>query len=210
MKEYIPHKEPIPYLLVKDYFSEEDVNLMMQELQFLTSKDKLRYKPPLNMPDGTKQNNQIGLDLIYYKRNISDILTILNKVYDDVKLINMLKDMSFFYKCWNTTNKDTTTVAYYEDTDYYKSHRDLSVISIMYWLWKEPKSFEGGDIELTDYNIKVPVERNQLMIMPSSTLHAVTSIKMLEDNVEFSGNGRYCIFRFLYIIPTPSPSESSD
>ena len=109
--------------------------------------------------------------------------------------------MSFFYKCWKVTNRDSSVVAYYEDTDYYKSHQDLAVISIMYWLWKEPKSFEGGDIEFTDYDIKVPVQRNQLMIMPSSTLHAVTPIKMLENNVKFSGNGRYCIFRFLYIIP---------
>ena len=138
------------------------------------------------MPDGTKQNNQIGLDETYSKRNVSDILTILDKIYGDDELINMLYDMSFFYKCWKVTNRDSTIVAYYEDTDYYKSHQDLAAISIMYWLWKEPRSFEGGDIELTDYDIKVPVQRNQLMIMPSSTLHAVTPIKMLENNVKFS------------------------
>ena len=98
MKEYIPHKEPIPYLLVKDYFSEEDVNLMLQELQFLTSKEKLAFKPPINMADGTKKNQQIGLDTIYSKRETSDILTILNKIYKDEELVNMLCDMSFFYK----------------------------------------------------------------------------------------------------------------
>ena len=207
MKEYIPHKEPIPYLLVKDYFSEKDVNLMMQELQFLTSKDKLAFKPPINMVDGTKKNQQIGLDTIYSKRETSDILTILNKIYKDEELVNMLCDMSFFYKSWSVTNKDSTMVAYYEDTDYYKSHQDLAVISIMYWLWKEPKSFEGGDIELTDFDIKVPVQKNQLMIMPSSTRHAVTPVKMSNNNVGFSGNGRYCIFRFLYLHLLPRDEE---
>ena len=43
MRKYIPNKEPLPYLVVKDYFSEDDVNLMMQELQFLTSDKKLKY-----------------------------------------------------------------------------------------------------------------------------------------------------------------------
>ena len=201
MRKYIPNKEPLPYLVVKDYFSEDDVNLMMQELQFLTSDKKLKYSPPNNMPEGSKKNNQISLDGTYTDRNMSNNLPIMNKLYDDDKLINMLHDMSFFYKCWKVTNSDRTLVAYYEDADYYKAHQDLALISIMYWLWTEPKSFEGGNIHFPDYDIEVPVEKNQLLIMPSSTQHSVSEVKMLDENLKFSGNGRYCIFRFLYLEP---------
>ena len=211
MREYIPHKKPLPYLIVKDYFSKKNVDLMLKELEFLTSSKKMGYSPPMNMAEGTKKNNQIGLDESYRNREVSDILMSLDKIYDDKKLIEMLFDMSFFYKCWFHTNYDSTLLAYYENSDYYKAHQDMAVVSIMYWLWKEPKSFEGGNIYLPEYDIKVPVERNQLMIMPSSTEHAVTEVKMKSkfefgstpqyNTTKFSGDGRYCIFRFLYVLP---------
>ena len=90
MPKYISYKDPLPFLLVKDYFSEKDMNLMMQELQFLTSETKLSYSPPTNMPDGTKQNTQISLDRIYNERGISDILGRLDTIYQDEQLINKL------------------------------------------------------------------------------------------------------------------------
>jgi Rps23 Pro-64 3,4-dihydroxylase Tpa1-like proline 4-hydroxylase len=105
--------------------------------------------------------------------------------------------MSWFYEIWGYTNLDNTFVAYYENSDYYRSHRDIAVISVMYWLWEEPKSFEGGNVHLTDYDIEIPLERNQLMIMPSSTHHAVDEIKMIRGVDKLSGMGRYCVVRFL-------------
>ena len=193
--EFIPHTEPIPYLLVKNYFSENDMALMLDELKFLTP--KMTYSPPKDMPDGTKQNNQINLDNLYGDRETSNIMNVMNKIYDDSKLIQTLNDMSWFYKVWQYTNTDYTFVAYYEDTDYYKAHRDIAVISLMYWLWEEPKSFTGGNVHLTDYDIEIPLERNQLMIMPSSMNHAVDPIKMIDNKKKLSGMGRYCIIRFL-------------
>ena len=194
-KKYIPHKEPIPYLLVKNYFDDKDIESMLKELRFLTP--KMSFQLPQKMAEGTKQNNQINLDNLYGDRETSNILNVMNKIYDDKKLIETLHDMSWFYKVWKYTNLDQTFVAYYEDTDYYKAHRDIAVISLMYWLWEEPKSFTGGNVHLTDYDIEIPLERNQLMVMPSSTKHAVTSIKMINNNEKFSGMGRYCIVRFL-------------
>ena len=193
--EFTPHTEPIPYLLVKNYFDDKDIELMLKELRFLTP--KMTYSPPKDMPDGTKQNNQINLDNLYGDRETSNILNVMNKIYDDSKLIQTLNDMSWFYKVWGYTNTDATFVAYYENTDYYKAHRDIAIISIMYWLWEEPKSFTGGNVHLTDYDIEIPLERNQLMIMPSSLYHAVDPIKMIGNNKKLSGMGRYCIARFL-------------
>ena len=193
--EFTPHTEPIPYLLVKNYFDDKDIELMLKELRFLTP--KMTYSPPKDMPDGTKQNNQINLDNLYEDRETSNIMNVMNKIYDDSKLIQTLNDMSWFYKVWQYTNTDYTFVAYYEDTDYYKAHRDIAIISIMYWLWEEPKSFTGGNVHLTDYDIEIPLERNQLMIMPSSLYHAVDPIKMIGNNKKLSGMGRYCIIRFL-------------
>ena len=194
-KEYIPHTKQIPYMLVKNYFNDKDIELMLKELRFLTP--KMIYSPPKEMTEGTKQNNQISLDTLYGDRNTSNILNTMNKIYDDSELTQKLNDMSWFYKVWEYTNFDQSFVAYYENSDYYKAHRDMAVISIMYWLWEEPKSFTGGNIHLTDYDIEIPLERNQLLIIPSSINHAVAPIKMIDNNKKLPGMGRYCIARFL-------------
>ena len=196
MKKYIPHTEPIPYLLVKNYFDDKDVDSMLKELRFLTP--KMTFIDGTNLPSKDhKKNTQIGLDDLYQDRETSNILNTMNKIYDDSELTQKLNDMSWFYKVWEYTNFDQSFVAYYENSDYYKAHRDMAVISIMYWLWEEPKSFTGGNIHLTDYDIEIPLERNQLLIIPSSINHAVSPIKMIDNNKKLPGMGRYCIARFL-------------
>jgi len=194
-KEYVIRQEPIPYMLVKNYFSEDDVEKMLKELRFLTP--KMEFLDGVNLKKGHKKNTQINLDDTYKNRKISNILNTMDKIYNDSELIKNLKITSWFYNVWEWTNLDNTFVAYYEDTDYYKAHRDIAVVSIMYWLWEEPKSFTGGNVHLTDYDIEIPLERNQLMIMPSSIKHAVDPIKMIHKVDKLSGMGRYCIVRFL-------------
>ena len=195
-KEYVTHQEPIPYMLVKNYFSKDDMEQMLKELRFLTP--KMEFQDGTNLPTKDhKKNVQINLDKLYETRKTSNILNVMDKIYVDSELINNLKIASWFYDVWGYTNSDNTFVAYYEDSDYYKAHRDIAVISLMYWLWEEPKSFEGGNVHLTDYDIEIPLERNQLMVMPSSLNHAVDPIKMIKQTDKLSGMGRYCIVRFL-------------
>ena len=193
--EIITNKEKIPYLLAKNYFSEDEMNLILSELKFLTP--KMSFHPGQHQPEKHKQNNQINLDDLYSDRNTSSILQLMNKIYDDVELLDELNRLHWFYTVWRYTNLDNTFVAYYENTDYYKEHRDIAIISIMYWIWDEPKSFTGGDIHLTDYDIDIPLEKNQILIIPSSTNHAVDAVKMNDDIKKLSGMGRYCIARFL-------------
>jgi len=195
-KEYVIHQKPIPYMLVKNYFSEDDIEHMFRELRFLTP--KMEFQDGTNLPTKDhKKNVQINLDKLYENRDTSNIINVMNKIYNDTELINNLEIASWFYEVWGYTNNDNTFVAYYESTDYYKTHRDIAVISLMYWLWEEPKSFTGGNLHLTDYDIEIPIERNQLMIMPSSTRHAVDPVKMIKQTDKLSGMGRYCIVRFL-------------
>jgi hypothetical protein len=189
------NKKPIPYFIAEDYFDETQINDMLTELRFLTP--KMVYQNGKNMVEGHKKNVQIGLDDMYQNRDTSNIIQTLNTIYQDKELIQTLKDMSWFYEIWNYTNLDNTFVAYYENSDYYKGHRDIAVISMMYWIWEEPKSFTGGDIHLTDYDIEIPLKRNQLLIIPSSIKHAVNKIQMNDDIKKLSGMGRYCIARFL-------------
>ena len=177
-------------MIIKDFFNEEEISLMLRELQFLIP--KMQYHAPVGMDDtdDVKRNHQITLDHVFNKRDYSDILTITDTLYQDNILIDKLIDTSWFYHIWGYTNKDLTFASHWVDDDHYKPHRDIAVISIMYWVWEEPKQFTGGDIRLTDYDIDIPVERNMMMIMPSSIKHEISTV---------TGDGRHCIIKFLYL-----------
>ena len=88
-KKYVIHQQPIPYMLVKDYFSEEDMEQMLKELRFLTPKMKFTDGTDLPSKDH-KKNTQINLDNLYENRETSNILSTMNKIYDDGELINNL------------------------------------------------------------------------------------------------------------------------
>ena len=189
MREYITHTEPIPYIIVKNYFPQREVNWMLEECDRLSP--LLEYQAPRGLSEEHKHNTQMGVDEQYINRKVSPILKSMDSIYNDTKLLEILANSHWFWKSWFHTNTDGTFLSYAEQGDYYKGHRDIAVISLMYWLWYEPKPFVGGDIILSDYDINVPVERNQLMIMPSSIRHEVTPIT--------EGYGRWTAVRFIYL-----------
>jgi len=185
--------------MVEDYFSKENVDLIFRELDFFTSGSKLELIPPMGDNPPKKQNIGVTLDSCYTDRKYSDILTIFDGIYKDEKCMDTLKDMSFFYQCMSCTNGDMTRIGYYEDTDFYESHTDIATVSLLCWFNKEPKSFTGGDLVFTDYDIEVPYKHNMLLIFPSFIKHAVTPVKMIKNKKQSSGYGRYCVYRLIYI-----------
>ena len=93
-KEYVIHQEPIPYMLVKNYFSEDDIEHMFRELRFLTP--KMEFQDGTNLPTKDhKKNVQINLDKLYENRETSNILNVMNKIYNDGELISNLKITSW-------------------------------------------------------------------------------------------------------------------
>ena len=64
MKEYIPYKEPIPYIVVKNYFDEKDVELMLQEANLVRSSNIMFFEDGVNLPEGHKKNEQASIDSI--------------------------------------------------------------------------------------------------------------------------------------------------
>ena len=199
-RKYITHTKQIPYLIVENFFKDEEVDNMLSEIKLFDENGLFCFQPGLKMEEGHKHNTQLGLDKLYAIRQASYTLTKLDEIFHDKKLVKKLEDMHWFYDSWGLTNYDSSFVTKFVEDDYYHEHRDCAVISWMYWLWEEPKSFTGGDVRLTDYNIEVPVKRNQLMIFPSSIRHSVNKIE--------NGKGRYCVVRFLHILPANSKVES--
>lgn len=196
-------KNPFPFLQIENLYSEDELILLWKEFDFLTHPDKLE------LPENTgsaldeetkvplKKNKGLFLDDLYSSRNISNILTITKQLFSPV-ILNAFSELSFGYENIKYTNKDATLLSYYENSEYYKSHRDEALYTAVTWFFKEPKSFSGGNFYFTDYGIKIEMQNNMAVIFPSFVKHAVDEI-ILEKNNDLTGHGRYSISQFLYI-----------
>ena len=184
---------PCPVVIIDDFYTAEQCELIMGELNFLRP-DKLL--PPAQSgsaldDDGQvmKNNKGIFLDELYTKREISDILTVNRKLYDP-DLMQMLIEVHPMYELYRSATVDNTLISHYSDGDYYKPHRDTSSFTSLSWFFNKPKSFTGGDLYLSQYDITVECKYNRVMFMLSSTEHEVTKME---------GSGRYCISNFAQV-----------
>lgn len=191
-----------PVVVIDDFYSESELSLIWLELNFLTSADKLL--PPTKTHGAIdesnnqlKSNHGIFLEDVYQDRRFSDILTLNRKMFlSDINKSLML--ISPEYRYIHNINYDVTLLSYYENNDFYKGHRDKSIISYVYWCNKEPKQFAGGDLYFEELNKTIPYKNNRLVIFPSHYMHKVSSVKMQDDTNKnkFSSFGRYALSTF--------------
>jgi Rps23 Pro-64 3,4-dihydroxylase Tpa1-like proline 4-hydroxylase len=189
-----------PVVVIDDFYDEQEMSCIWLELNFLTSASKLL--PPKetsgavdNQNNQLKSNHGVFLDDVYQDRKFSDILTLNRKMFlPDIN--NSLKSVSPEFKYIDNINYDVTLLSYYEDSDFYKGHRDKSVLSYIYWCNKEPKQFTGGDLHFEELNTTVAYKNNRLVIFPSHYIHVVSNIKMEQTDNKFSTFGRYSLSTF--------------
>lgn len=194
----ILHKEPFHYIEVTDMFTSNEYKKMMYEM-FQYEEDKLLLPPDdtgtaLDSKNNRlKSNTGLWIDDIFYKRECSKILTTNRKLFD-VLSSDVTHDSWFFKR--KPINQDYTLISYYENSDYYKPHRDGADITALTWFYKKPKKFKGGDLIFTEYDIKIKCKENYTIIFPSNIEHQVTEISI---DKEYRNNqyGRFTMTQFL-------------
>jgi Rps23 Pro-64 3,4-dihydroxylase Tpa1-like proline 4-hydroxylase len=193
-------EEPFPFLKIENLYDKDELKLIWQELDFLTTK--------LENPENTgaakdnegkslKNNSGLLLDDVYQKRNISNILSINTKLFLP-EIINAFSDLSFGYQNIKKTNYDRTLISYYENGGYYKSHEDIAMYTAITWFFKEPKAFVGGDFYFTDYNLKIEIKNNITVLFPSFVKHSVDEVIL--ENKNIIGSGRYSMVQSCFIV----------
>jgi Rps23 Pro-64 3,4-dihydroxylase Tpa1-like proline 4-hydroxylase len=193
-------KDPFPFLKIENFYNEDELKLIWQELEFLTHPIKL------NPPEETgtavdinniilKNNFGILLDNSYYKRELSSILCVNKKIFSE-EILDHFSKLSFGYEELYHTNDDKTLISYYENGGYYKPHIDNAIYTAITWFFREPKCFTGGDFYFYDYDYKIEIQNNMTVIFPSFVRHSVSEI--ISDETKFTGNGRYSMTQFIY------------
>lgn len=192
----------LPVAILDNFYSQEESELIWQELCFLNASfwgNKL--EPPEKTGSAKdehgnllKSNSGVFLDEVYMKRNISNILSANRKIFLP-EITDLLCEKSYFFHYIKNSTKDSTLVQYYENQNYYESHRDKSVITGISWFYKTPKSFLGGDL-IIEQEIKIECRPNRMVIFPSILFHEVEKITM-ETKLLNKNLGRHSISQFI-------------
>jgi hypothetical protein len=200
--------DPFPHVIIDNFYDENELKHIWQELDFYTAPtkfvsametggaiDKLTRAP---LP----RHLAIDLDYLYNaNRNISNILTV-NRKFFNKGIMEEIFNMHPLLRAIHQINYDCTKIKYYEDGDYYKSHCDNSRFTSLTYLYKEPKSFIGGDLYFEEFNYTIPIENNRLVFFAGCLKHASTDLQMNNDKKEIvcSGFGKYTIANFMDVI----------
>ncbi len=182
---------PMTHVIIEDFF--DDANRAMQECLDLEKE----YEAGLYLVRGVqtlvnkiKTNIIVKLDQMYQDRTKSYILTSIPEILWTEENKEKFKGFGPMYKMWMNTTIDETQLSAYGDKDHYDFHVDVvhnSPLTLIIFLFKEPKVFEGGNIMLKgdDGFIKtIEIKNNMGLIFPSLTLHGVTEIKTDSEKLE--------------------------
>ena len=188
--------EPFPHLIFNNFYNEEELNLIWEELNFYTKPGKLlEAKDYGGIPDKTNSKALI-LDTIYSEhRNLSSILTVNRKLFDKA----VLKAFSSIHDCCSIASRcnwDVTKTRYYHNDEGYEPHTDASTQFLAFsYFYKEPKKFTGGEVFFPSYDYDYSCENNSIIIFPGWVEHGVRRVT-IEDSDYFDGWGRYAITSF--------------
>ena len=184
-------KDPFPYLKIENLYTEEELYLIADELIFLNHKSKLEDPEFTGSAEDSsgnalKENRGLFLDDLYKRREISNILSVNRKIFKK-EYLEAYASLSFGYKSILECNHDATLISYYENGGYYKPHKDTASHTALTWFFETPKRFEGGDLFFPEYDEKIEIQQNMVVIFPSFVSYLSKKIGQHALSIEFQG-----------------------
>ena len=193
------HEERIPFIVIDNLYDEDERSEIMIELDYLCTERRLI--PPFKDNHGAKNEDHniknVGcqyLESFYVNRKHSNILQITEKLFmDDGSLIS---NHPHWYFDISSIDEHFTHILYYEDTNEYPAHRDVCRFTALTYFYREPKKFDGGDLQFTDHQVQIECVNNRVIVFPSMLHHRSTPVRMSEKGTH-TKNGKFCITQFL-------------
>jgi predicted 2-oxoglutarate/Fe(II)-dependent dioxygenase YbiX len=182
----------------KNFFTKEEVDDMLLELQFLCQDEFLvdSSKAGGAVLDGKLLRNSKGLLIeSVMSAESSTVIKTMNKIYDK-EFIDSFIEETDFYEFLKMNTVQTNLINHYMDKQEYGLHKDRCVITAITVFHRTPKPYSGGQLEVGG-KVYDP-EPGDIIIFPSYKLHGVYPIKM---NVETNDNmnGRISVSKFIKV-----------
>lgn len=193
----------IPFAVIDDFFNDLEQEKILAELEFI--------RPHFVGHGGSggavsaqgeqlKQTNSLWLTDFYSDPLKSNIYN-LTRQYNDPDLLFEIGQKTWFPRMLSSYQTiEAIQLLYYESNSSYDTHIDTAFLTFLYWIHKEPRKFEGGDLVLEE-DRRVECKSNRLLVFPSFAKHRVTPVKMTE---QADGYGRYCISNFVHLQTLPT------
>jgi hypothetical protein len=150
--------------------------------------------------DGNPKKKNVGLflDEVRPRPQICNILS--STIFNGIELIENQFPSDSVFRSAKNTNWDSQLMQYYcKDGEEYDSHQDLSQFTAITFFNREPKNFEGGDIEFPEHGIRVPFQNNCGIIFPGIIKHKVHPITQINKNTDYGGRLSLSMFTGLGI-----------
>jgi len=198
------HNEEFPYIIINNVFdTEEKKRLIWEELDFLCYDWKDLSYLNKNSTGGWDRDTNITsrkemfLEAIYANPMMCSILKVYNDTfnYDYKDFYDILNGHDHWFFKEALILHRSYLLNYYENRNFYKPHRDQGLMTCLHWMFRDPKKFEGGEFIFPDFDKKIEVENNKMIIFPSMLRHEVTPIVMKDEDMN-KKLGRWCITTF--------------
>ena len=192
-------KEPFPHLIIDEVYDNSELDLIWKEIDSVTSPYKM-IPSELSGSYGKdpKTNLAIASSLSYdFKDNDnSQILSIIKKIQNHKDISNTFKSLTPLNNHVDIINFCGVKLKYYEDNSYHTSHIDSARFTVLTYFYKEPKSFDGGDLYFEEYNYIIPIKNNRSVFFNGAVKHGSSTTKMNDNKGYFTGFGKYTITQF--------------
>jgi len=194
----------IDAVVIDNFYTEEQLKEIMIELKWLTKpsimKDETHLKSAVENDQFLTSKNGVFLEAVFRNWKHSALIKHGMEQTTCKEFQDKLLEFNTMFKGLIDCDCRTHLLSYYENSQYYKPHKDNFFFTILNYFYIEPKQFEGGEVILYSCNstkqATVEVKHNRSLVIMSCTTHEVKEIKSKLQN-EFSGNGRYCNAMFL-------------
>lgn len=197
-----------PYILIDNFYDEFELTEIWQELDYMCHPRRMSRSSVENGgawegvdENGNKQlmkyNWTMWLDNLFGpNRNYSNILEVNRKVLNNTHIFE--NHPHWAINDVNSFQTDFTQIAYYENNDEYKEHRDYAKLTCLTWFYREPKKFTGGNLRFPKWDIEIECKHNRLFCFPSSIPHQATKVS-IEEQDRGKKLGRFVMTQFLQL-----------
>ena len=188
------HEYPFPYMVIEDLFKPKQWQQIVNELEWLKSGNIFQSEVETGVAYDDSGSALAKKNGVFFQHLYNDL-----KFSPTYKFINQC--IPYIFDSANnwylTMNEDldlniSPLVSYYENSDHYKSHRDSSIYTLLFWHYDNPKSFDGGNLIFSDYGIEFEIKPNTAVFFPGRIRHEVTEITNCTK-----GKGRFAVSTFL-------------
>lgn len=207
----------IDAVVIDNFYTEQQLKEIMIELNWLTKPSIMTDESKLKAAEnqgGEILTSKNGVFLEEVFRNHQHSALIMHGVTqtrsDEFK--NSLLNFNTMFKSLFDCNTRCHLVSYYENSQYYKPHKDGFYFTILNYFFVEPKQFEGGELVVFSCNstkeATIEPKNNRTVVIQSATMHQAKEIKSKIDK-KLSGQGRYCNAIFLSVTDPRTNNDSN-